>query len=856
MSFLPWLVKVKNSVMLLLIMFKQIFDNQATIITPNQRLALYLQQEYDLAQQRLGKISWPSKSIFSLNGWLKNLWQANNPIKILLNSHQEQIIWENIIQPFSVSKPVQEAWRLAKLWELDLTKIANASEDEQAFLVWAEKMEEQLAVNNWLDQASIIPELAKLAVVDPLAQHLIFFGFEQSAIYPQLKNFLILLAKQGVKIEYQNLKCEGSSQALQLAVSNTEQELTNMALWAKQIIAASPGVLVGCVIPDLNNLRSQVEPTFNKIIPAKFDISLGKPFSDYPIIYDALLILSLAQEQISSEQLNLLLHSPFIAAIADEHLNRCALNAKLQPTIVDTITIREILAAAKNSEQPYHAPLLAELLAKYLLVARSKNGTKTINVWASYFSELLAAVGWPGDRELTADESQQIERWQKMLSEEFISIGLISQQLTFSQALRHLKVIAAQIIFQAAKPPTPVKILGVLEAAGLKFDYLWVMGLTDETWPPAPSPNPFLPVKLQKQLKMPHSCAERELQFCRELITRFANSAKEVIFSYSMAAKDQILRPSNLIKSFRLAAWQAQNFNNIYQPIVLETLSDEIAPVLWERAEIKGGSKIFKLQAACPFRAFVECRLGAVAGEVAQLGLSSKERGILVHSMLAAVWNQIGTQQQLWAYTESELAQIINNSVTASLYALKKSAVRQKQFKAIEINRLTKMLWDWLSLEKQRLPFKVLQHEAQAKVKIGALPEITVRIDRIDQMPDGTLIIFDYKTGRVSKNVWLTERPDDPQLPLYAVTSELPIAGIVFAQIKNGELKFEGITQAEQIPEVEIDPNWEALQADWRTILAKLANEFVQGKAQVDPKEPGKTCRYCHLASLCRINES
>ena len=53
--------------------------------------------------------------------------------------------------------------------------------------------------------------------------------------------------------------------------------------------------------------------------------------------------------------------------------------------------------------------------------------------------------------------------------------------------------------------------LGVLESAGLEFDALWVSGLTDETWPLAAQPNPFIPPALQRKAEIPEASAQASL---------------------------------------------------------------------------------------------------------------------------------------------------------------------------------------------------------------------------------------------------------------------------------------------------------------------------------------------------------
>jgi ATP-dependent helicase/nuclease subunit B len=47
------------------------------------------------------------------------------------------------------------------------------------------------------------------------------------------------------------------------------------------------------------------------------------------------------------------------------------------------------------------------------------------------------------------------------------------------------------------------------------------------------------------------------------------------------------------------------------------------------------------------------------------------------------------------------------------------------------------------------------------------------------------------------------------------------------------------------------------LQLDtWRRTIERLAEDFLAGRAEVDPRDPRKTCESCHLHAVCRINEN
>ncbi len=119
----------------------------------------------------------------------------------------------------------------------------------------------------------------------------------------------------------------------------------------------------------------------------------------------------------------------------------------------------------------------------------------------------------------------------------------------------------------------------------------------------------------------------------------------------------------------------------------------------------------------------------------------------------------------------------------------------------------------------------------------------------------------------------MDERPDEPQLPLYAIIEEGHIYAVVFGQIRRGEMKFVGLAEdpggdkdkenKSGIPEVKTlsksriskdFESWQGLFDFWDQNLTKLAKNFRDGDARVDPYK-SNTCDYCDLGSFCRINE-
>src|SRR5471030_421944 len=98
-------------------------------------------------------------------------------------------------------------------------------------------------------------------------------------------------------------------------------------------------------------------------------------------------------------------------------------------------------------------------------------------------------------------------------------------------------------------------------------------------------------------------------------------------------------------------------------------------------------------------------------------------------------------------------------------------------------HRWARVVVEWLHLETTRPPFEVIQPEGERRGELKGV-RFRVRIDRIDRLADGREVIVDYNTGSPSVHSWDTERPEEPQLPLYSTMHEAPLAGVLFGQVK------------------------------------------------------------------------
>ena len=261
-------------------------------------------------------------------------------------------------------------------------------------------------------------------------------------------------------------------------------------------------------------------------------------------------------------------------------------------------------------------------------------------------------------------------------------------------------------------------------------------------------------------------------------------------------------------------------------------------------------------QAECPFRAFAEFRLGSKSLESGEIGIAAADRGSAAHRALELLWAKLESYDHFIALPPDQLERI---AAECARLALSRDAARQsafqRRFLEMEQDRLKRLLLDWLHLERDRRPFTVVSQERKRTYEIGGIL-IDARIDRVDHLADGRDIIIDYKSTAPSITAWNDERPDEPQVPFYAISHNAKIGAVAFGQLMPGDLRFKGLaSDADLLTGVKPSDELEQLINDWRPRLENLANEFREGIAAVDPKRGHKTCATCRLDALCRIRD-
>jgi probable DNA repair protein len=827
----------------------------ATVLTPTERLSRELTRQFGEAQRKRGAAAWPTPDILPFNAFLRGVWRdwlftaAGPSAPVLLNSLQERAVFEKAIAECERDKPLQiaataraalKAFQLAHEWHVPLSDSRfAASDDSEAFSRWAGAYDERCHRENWLDSARLprflMDRLSDGSLNAP--DRVALAGFDE--LTPQQKDFLAALPR----VDQTEALAHRSTPA-QTKLRDSADEFEQAAVWARSLLSDNPQARIGVIVPNLTDCRTQVDRIFRQTLhPGAFPtgsrayhISLGPALASFPIIAAALAALETGLPHMRADRAGMLLRSPFIGSASKDLKARADADLRLRRMRRFELTPEQVRAT--------HSALNPQI-EKTLELQRPSE-------WSRTFSRMLAAHGWPGDRPLSSEEHQTIEAWNQVLSS-FATLDLVERGLPYEQSLLELRRLAGATAFQPEDEGAPVQIVGVEEAAGLEFDHLWVAGLHDEQFPQEPRPNPFLPLAIQRERKMPHATPESEAEYADTVLRRLIASANEVRLSWSATDGEKSFQPSPLLEKFHAEPVPAilldPTLRRWHQRAALESLLDETAPPLAAEGIQSGGAKLLKAVAECPFKAFALYRLKASPLEDAEFGVSAAEKGTTVHRALDAIWNELGSQDTLLALSEEQTRDLIRRHVAAALDA-------PTLFRNLEQTRLERLIGEFLALERNRPRFTVRCREDERTVAVGGI-NLHIRVDREDELPDGRLVLIDYKTGKVKTDGWEGERLREPQLPLYAMNVRAPLAAVTLATIRTGETGFTGIQKDDVLgsaKQMRIDRDSIAEQRiHWTAALNRLATEFREGVARVDPLH--HACNFCGLDALCRIHD-
>lgn len=829
----------------------QMMSEGTVIITPNNRLSDTLLAHYLTLS---GKTVCPKPACFAYPTFLKHAFKKlvhhtpHMKHPRLLAESQSRRLWRFVLtnSAYEEASPelidaLQQTFTICENWLISLPhpyfQINTQTQQYEHF---------HLAFQAALDKHQAITEaqLARYFLKQSTFQTIHSMAWicfdDYTPSQKALQNHCMHL---GIQQQHIELKTVSRPTSFQYPAEDEYTEFSHASLFVqKQLDLGATRVAI--IVPDLAQQAPKIKRHLKRYFRNDlFNFSLGKPLTDYPLVAHALQWLQIEPLTITHHQVKLLLTSPYLVAGESEIHTRSQL-LKQSPQLSERIISFEQFKLAIHKRSPQLFKALNDLM--------TYPKTASPHDWTTLFLTRLKQLGFPGQRGLNSTQYQCLERF-RLLFDEFVGLSWIDSQMDQQTALATFHDLASHCIFQPEKSASPIQVLGLLEAAGCTFDAIWFCHATQQTLPHKTHYNPFIPIALQRETKMPYSDAKQELNLAEKRLNRFACVSDCVVYSYPMRAQDLPMLPSTFITHLPLLP---KRHHEQATTVLLQEAAESYHYPLAPFETNRGGSSRLSHQALCPFRAFAHHRLHATDYPKLTDGLDASTRGQIIHSALEAFWQAVGSHQALLSYNEKAIQNILTQAIENALKPLiqRQTYSFPEPVAAIERDRLKQLINQLIHWEKSREAFQIDALEKNFTLQLNAL-EFRIRLDRVDILPSGEKWIIDYKSRLPSPLPFDEERPEHPQLLLYALLDHT-IKGLIYIELKQNQINCKGFLEEKNhstaIRTIKSETSWETYQTLWRERLTKLADEFTEGHCPPAPIKKS-TCQDCPYHALCRI---
>lgn len=811
------------------------------IVVPSRAVARQLELRLERNHLSSGEEVWITPAVITLETWLKRLWTDWGKRNVVVfSSYEEKLLWRQIL----AGTLFEQRWlevREFYIWlnEYQATGLSFEPWDEELILLFRliEHFQEKLCQFGATTVSDLPRRLLEVApVIKPTVVTLV--GFDVS-VPPALGKLLAALRSGGTEFKTGSVS-RGLATPQKFVADDEVQEWQEALLWLKRRYLESPGArYLGLVVPYLTDAERLVLKSLathildHDNIPWR-DTTDEKAVISLPLMQQVIDFLDCSNNNLTTKKIARLLLSPY------------SNYAQIRPDYMRQQLAEKWLIAADCDEQlalptEFHEKLIAaqRCLPEGLIA--------TPTDWTRCFTAILNVWGWPNlTLKFTTQETAALALWPEFLLK-FSAASSSFNRLTLKEALWLLEaILESSYLPNSEQSDAAITFLTPGAALALPFAGLWWSGsLFGKSLFPLKSPPWLVKSAIERYQSEPDD------QMVVNAV--LGNVREEAIFSssrYDLHGEEQEMNET--VVSFpplkSIVAPSSSDQGNC----VVVSESDSL-PVWQELTAFN--SRTCSLIARCPVRAFLELRFKTTcAEELTKWGIGRVERGIVVHQMLEQFWREVRSQKNLLTLRTDEivreLKRLFRNLIDQYNYS--------STIKELEEAYLLPLLANWLNFEKKRPAFTVLALEQKYRLKLGDLT-LNLRIDRIDELASGDLLLIDYKTGlqHFSLAKWLREPLLEPQLMLYHL-AEPRLSGLAIAELNQEEMLLHNFGLAE------LNSTWERLNGvmekswswsdwdrHWQQQIFDLLQNFRVGLTPLQPADVD-SCKNCYLKPFCR----
>ena len=844
--------------------------------------------------------SWRPMNVMSLNDWLENIWLEMWPEYFIASKWLRLRIWMDAMKKVPPPSPFLEDLSVAE--DLDRTyailirhllnpakRNVTLSLPEWSFEV-TRIFEDQMRADGLIHPCEIPMHLSRIFSGDTmgfisqpkadLPTRIILAGLDQSS--PLEKTLFEKLD------QIAHVTCLETTDAIPahldaMLLPDASQEADWVIEKALEASCKLPLHRIGIALTDMETYAGLFEGRLKDILGistgadwSSFNITMGKPLLRSSVVQAAFLPLKLALNGQRRNNLISLLQSPYYGIWASNRNKLARLDRVWRRSNLNS-DLRCLNESIKKVF-PSEAILLSEL--ERTLDPLLKLGFQiTVKDWNHCLRGIWEALKFP----VIAGEEDRIcwEHLQKGLAEFDRDLG--NERMDIKGYFQWISSFLTEKLFSIkGYENAGLQVMGLIEARGLSFDRLFIVGMTSGFLPQPTRALPFLSPKERRCVQ--GGTAEDQYRFGEVLFHKLLASSPNITLTRSELRDAEPLLASPFWPQKEDAAcvdlwhtespiwarceWLSQARRGI------ESRQGKISTLLASQTckdpvPIPDTISVTASETAlaCAFRFFASHCLKIDPLDEPEPGISPLERGNMLHRCLARFVKKV-IEKKLDLIENWDEARILLKRV-----ASESLAPFSGQFPwHVELRRWLDeeslssenrgLLYQWLKLEKQvwekgfrwlftEIPFTDL-------IPKGSKVPIRGRIDRVDYHPERGYVCRDYKTGKIPTRKEVEELQASQMIPYIlairngligtTMATETPITGSYIQIDAAGRINISDLSLA--------DDDWRILTQQWEAMILTRFARMERGDITPSPTPaPGKkdqgACKYCPFVVIC-----
>lgn len=846
--------------------FEHIDFERDLIVCASAKLAEELRYSHNHSQVARGNLSWPTPLITTYGTWLSDtyrglsgsLWEHGS--RTLIDDGVLTLIAESCAPEADVATHARlmvDAWNLVWDWQLTTEwESVQQTQNGRLLSTWFRRLQRRLKSDNLITRAEV-PATLLSAIREGRLERCVthFFGFESPTRSQQ--QIFNALERNDYPIQMLNENEVGEEHGAWVSFDSPQTELTVLATWVREKLSKlGPTARIGVVVQDLGNRRAKIRRQFESTFPEIDEIDRlvyvagGASIANSGYWRDFTTFLTWITDELRFTDIQRLGLSP--------HFEKLEIPSSIQPWYKAKMSFAYFARRTRNPAMFQISQRLNEL---------RQRRRRPIGSVIRDLGEVLQPLDWSS---LEVHPALFEER-RNMVSvlNEVASMGGLLQTTTFRNIGDLIRFTAENTSAQGGRSEAPVHVISRDQSKFLKFDALWVCNSSDSEWPEEPSPNPFIPIAVQREARMPGATHSDLLESAKRRMAHWFGATNDLVFSYcndDEESENQLSALLNNIVETSLDAildqpeiaehahpwWQSRQYTST------ESYFDDHGSKLKRTKPTKTSTSVLSDQLVCPFRAWGIQRMGVGDTMHPTRFLNPAEKGTVIHEVISQLAPAGTNKDALREVDPNTIAEQVERNIRRFHRGLPRFYIDS------ETAHLVELIQDWIEFELEQEDFEVIAAESKQPIVLGNA-KFEVRIDRIDRTEGLSYRISDYKTGKAGIGSWVPDNLMDPQMPLYSLTHDDCDAlryirihdpekegksGISSSFIQHGQ---DGALVHSRLAKAEInEKTFAELKLRWQSQLTQLVEDFHAGNAQVRPVKP-TVCDQCHLGGFCRI---